>query len=83
MTHTPSPWIVAPWGDGSSLPGNVNIIAPDSEVIIASDVLKQEAPVLAAAPELLAALKELVEWPTAEKWLRARVAINMAEREIE
>lgn len=52
--HTPGPWTYAPWGDGSSPEGCVNIYAPDSEVTIAEDVLKQEAPLLAAAPETAA-----------------------------
>jgi hypothetical protein len=41
--HTPGPWAVEPWGNGCSADGEANIVAPNSDVVIAMDVLVGEA----------------------------------------
>ena len=88
MSHTPGPWTVE-WSDEEGNDG-VTIEAPDGPV--AFRVLEVDARLIAAAPEMLAALKEAAqelslvckwfdhpEQTTTETLRRATSAINKAE----
>jgi len=60
--HTPGPWDVRTWGDGSSEDGFTNVVSDTEQIHIASDVLEENARLIAAAPDLYEALKRLEYW---------------------
>lgn len=63
MKHTPGPWVAHPFGDNcyEILAGDTTVCdVPDSPWN--PDRVEHDARLIAAAPELLAALKRLVEY---------------------
>jgi len=66
MAHTPGPWTVHAWGDKSyeinaALDTVCNVPGFDDDTVDAGNA-EANASLIAAAPELLAALKELVAY---------------------
>jgi len=66
-THTPGPWAAIPDSREDS-EGDWYIIAPDEDVIT-TGLSEPDAALIAAAPDLLAALKEVRGCPQAAPWL--------------
>lgn len=65
MGHTPGPWVVHPWGDkdyeiNAALDTVCNVPGFDDDTVDA-DRAEANARLIAAAPELLAALKEIAD----------------------
>jgi len=85
MKHTPGPWEVA-WGGSFDGTREVFVRRPEDDVAIAADILDPdtEAPsaanarLIAAAPELLEALRGLVDEQNGPPLLSARAAIARA-----
>lgn len=58
-THTPGPWNMIegmPMHDGRSF----HVTGPEHHIRVANDLMRHDAALIAAAPELLEALKEVV-----------------------
>ena len=83
MTHTPGPWKAITGG------ADAKVVCPDGRSFLIGDIIyhdenKANANLIAAAPELLAALKALMDdrhnW---EAWLDAENVIAKVEGEPE
>jgi hypothetical protein len=87
MPHTPGPWTV----DGQTLPQNLQISSPDGIVTVIdseafADTIEANARLIAAAPDLLAVLRDLsdayqkhfdampVAWQTYDNMVSAAIA---------
>ena len=77
--HTPGPWDTAPWGDGSNLKGCTNVVDHTRQIIIATDVQEGYARLIAAAPDLLEALEDLINKHKAGPVTKAKAAIAKAQ----
>jgi hypothetical protein len=90
--HTPGPWTT----DGDAYSGNLDIVAPTGRIAMldcefseeTEDVLTANAHLIAAAPDLLAALREIVAAvevgdvdgfsPSGDWFREAKAALNKA-----
>ena len=89
--HTPAPWIVEEaYREGFSITAEDNyvVICTDDEGRYGSILFKEDANLIAAAPELLEALEALLNEPTnspdylpTRLWDRAREAVAKAKGE--
>lgn len=57
---TPGPWRAAPWGDGTTPDGELNVLSDAAQTAIAIGVDKNDAYLIASAPELYEALIEML-----------------------
>ena len=91
--HTPAPWTT----DGTANTGDLDIVAPTGRIAMidcefsaeTEDVLTANAHLIAAAPELLAALREIVAAvevgevdgfsPSGDWFREAKAALNKVE----
>ena len=88
MAHTPGPWKVQPGSGDSEYAFNVVAGEPGSVVLVANVAAEDHATrranarLVASAPDLLAALRELVAAPNKKRpehvWAEARAAIERA-----
>ena len=74
--HTKEPWVTGKWGDGSSGYGLTNVIAPDSEVIIATDVIEGEATRIIACVNACAGINPEAVPDMVEALKTARTALS-------
>lgn len=82
QAHTPGPWHVV--GEVDAMYSNIQVLAEDNAFIVrvnsSNHSNKANARLIAAAPELLASLKEMVEWCVwnTDYLARAKAAIAKA-----
>lgn len=61
MSHTPGPWTASAYGQYlGGKRGKLSIVATSPPKIVAENVNPEDGPLIEAAPELLAQLKDLV-----------------------
>jgi len=83
--HTPGPWTVEAYPDRASrhpLHNNRYVASPGGLVCALRDQPAQaaDARLIAAAPELLAALRRIIDWNHSEHTVDARVEAMVAGR---
>jgi hypothetical protein len=83
--HTPGPWRSVPSTAGGGV-ARLDVVSDGAEfspAFVAGDILPDDARLIAAAPELLAALKDVMSDPyfakAATRYTHARAAIEKAE----